>query len=214
MAKEGAEVKRQLDLAKARVAAAPPPAPTSADVPPDMASAMHFFLQCSSRFLPPDQVGFFGACLETIQRAVLADSHPVAPAPMDVSPSQSMGSGSALLVDAVDVSVPTGLEEVSSHEEFPADWAEREHAAEARLASSVAAPPSGGHPSPAATPARGRTMHSPSHTRRGSAPPPLGGRSRSHSLVRRQARSDVDAFIDDGMKYFSREAERAGLDDV
>ena len=214
VAKEGAEVKRQLDLAKARVAAAPPSAPTSAIAPPDMASALQFFLQSSS-LLPPDQAGFFGACLETIQRAVLADPHPVAPGPMDLGASRSVASGSAPVVDPTNVSVPTGPEEVSSNDEFPADWLEREHAAEARLASSAAAPPSGGHPSPAATPARGRAMHSSSRARRGSAPPPQGVRSRSHSLVRtRPARSEVDAFINDGLKYFSHRAERAGLDDV
>ena len=214
VAKEGAEVKRQLDLAKARVAAAPPSAPTSAIAAPDVASALHFFLQSSS-LLPPDQAGFFGACLETIQRAVLADPHPVAPGPMDLGASRSVASGSAPVVDPTNVSVPTGPEEVG--DEFPADWLEREHAAEARLASSAAAPPSGGHPSPAATPARGRAMHSSSRIRRGSAPPsfPEGVRSRSHSLVRtRPARSEVDAFINDGLKYFSHRAERAGLDDV
>ena len=59
VAKEGAEVKRQLDLAKARVAAAPPSAPTSANAPPDMASAMHFF--CSLRiFSRPIRVAFLG----------------------------------------------------------------------------------------------------------------------------------------------------------
>ena len=207
-------MKRQLDLAKARVAAAPPSAPTSAVAPPDMASALQFFLQSSS-LLPPDQAGFFGACLETIQRAVLADPHPVAPGPMDLGASRSVASGSAPVVDATNVSVPTGQEEVSSNDEFPADWLEREHAAEARLASSAAAPPSGGHPSPAATPARGRAMHSSSRARRGSAPPPPAVRSRSHSLVRtRTARSEVDAFINDGLKYFSHRAERAGLDDI
>ena len=132
--------------------------------------------------------------METIQRAVLADPHPVAPGPMDLGASRSVASWSAPVVDPTNVSVPTGLEEVSSNDEFPADWLEREHAAEARLASSAAAPPSGGHPLPAATPARGRAMHSSSRARRGSAPPPPAVRSRSHSLVRtRTARSEVDA---------------------
>ena len=59
VAKEGAEVKRQLDLAKARVAAAPPSAPTSANAPPDMASAMYFF--CSLRiFSRPIRLAFLG----------------------------------------------------------------------------------------------------------------------------------------------------------
>ena len=200
VAKEGMEVKRQLDLAKAKVAAAPPSAPALAVTPPSSA-AFQFFLQ-SANLLPPEQAGFFGACLETIQRALLADSHPVASAPMDVGGTPP---GESPRVDPASLSVPSGPDE----EEFPAEWLERQHA-EAR--SSAAASPNVGHPPPLAPAARGR---SPPRTRRGSAPPPPVGRSRSHSLVRnRQPRSEVDAFIDDGMKYFSHLAERAGLDDV
>ena len=196
-------MKRQLDLAKAKVAAAPPPVPSSAAAPPN-AAAFQFFLQ-SANLLPPEQAGFFGACLETIQRALLADSHPVASAPMDVGVTPPGEQRSASGVDPSSLSVPTGQDE----EDFPAEWLERQHA-EAR--SSAAASPNVGHPPSLASAARGR---SPPRTRRGSAPPPPVGRSRSHSLVRnRQPRSEVDAFIDDGMKYFSHLAERAGLDDL
>ncbi len=194
------EVKRQLDLAKAKVAAAPPPVPSSAAAPPN-AAAFQFFLQ-SAHLLPPDQAGVFGACLETIQRALLADSHPVAPAPMDVG---STPPGGLPGVDPASLLVPSGPDE----EEFPAEWVERQHAEANALA---AASSNVGHPPSLASASRGR---SPPRTRRGSAPPPPVGRSRSHSLVRnRQPRSEADAFIDDGMKYFSHLAERAGLDDV
>ena len=124
---------------------------------------------------------------------------------MDVGVTPPGEQRSASGVGPASLSVPTGQDE----EEFPAEWLERQHA-EAR--SSAAASPNVGHPPPLASAARGR---SPPRTRRGSAPPPPVGRSRSHSLVRnRQPRSEVDAFIDDGMKYFSHVAERAGLDDL
>ena len=197
----GLVVRGQLAEARAKVAATPPTSPPVAVVPPG-ADAFQFFLQSAS-LLPPDQAGLFGACLETIQRALLADAHPVAPAPMDVGPTppgeQRLASG----VEPANLAVPSGTDEV----EFPADWLERQHA-EAE-SSTTAAPP--------APAERGRSLalaRSPP-TRRGSAPPPLVARSRSNTAVRsRQPRSDADAFIDEGTKYFSHAAERAGLDDV
>ena len=56
VAKEGMEVKRQLDLAKAKVAAAPPSSPSLVGTPPD-AAAFQFFLQ-SANLLPPIRLVF------------------------------------------------------------------------------------------------------------------------------------------------------------
>ena len=202
VSREGNEVRRQLDLAKVRLAALPsPPQP----VRPDFAAALQFFHQ-ASHFLPHDQMGFFGECLERIQRAMLEDPHPVAPAPMEEGATPSVVAE----VQGVDLSVPDG----SGEEEFPPGWGETtpvalpQQRAEAMGSSSAAALPS-------ASPPRGRASGSAPQVRRGSAPPPpSGARSRSHSLSGdRRGRSEVDLFLEGGSRYFPQSAERQGLGD-
>ncbi len=188
--KQGAEVKRQLHLAKAKVVAAPPSALASS-APPDMAGAMHFFLQASS-ILPPEQACMFGTFLETIQRAMLGDPLPVTPTPMELGTAPSGGRPAT---DPTDLSVPTGPEE-----EFPADWVARQHAEADALeaaASTAVNPPRALPPAP-----RGS---SPSRLCRGSASSATGGhgRSRSQSFHRTHAQqSAADAFISDGKHIF------------
>ncbi len=92
VAKEGAELERQLEFAKAKSAAAAS-APPSVVAPNDFASALQFFLQASTRFLPPEQAGAFGSSLESIQRGLIGDSHPTVPSPMDVGITPSMADG-------------------------------------------------------------------------------------------------------------------------
>ena len=204
VSREGNEVRRQLDLAKARLAALPPP---PQPVCPDFSAALQFFHQ-ASQYLPHNQMGIFGECLEKIQRAMLADPHPVASAPMEESAAPSVVAEVHGVVPA-DLGVPDGSEE----EEFP--WPREtglvlpQQNAEARSSSSAAALPS-------ASPPRGRAFGSSSQVRRGSAPPPASGaRSRSHSLGGgRRDRSEVETFLSGGSRYFPQGAERQGLGDL
>ena len=198
---QGAEVKRQLHLAKAKVAAAPP-CTLASSVPPDMAGAMQFFLQASS-VLQPEQACMFGSFLETIQRAILGDPSPVVASPMETA---SAPSGKRPATDLIDLEVLTGPEG-----EFPADWAAHQHAEADALeaaASTAVSPP---RALPQVT--RGR---SPSRRLVVASSSTGGhGRSRSQDFHRSHAQqSAAEAFINDGKKYFSHNAERAGLDDL
>ncbi len=209
VAKEGAELERQLEFAKAKSAAAAS-APPSVVAPNDFASALQFFLQASTRFLPPEQAGAFGSSLESIQRGLIGDSHPTVPSPMDVgiTPSMEMDGTS---VPITEVPEPPGQAEAVG--EFPTDWVEPSTAE--RVPDTVVAPTVGAAASGSRV--RGRSVATlrdivdPSRAR-GASPPPAAGRSRSAG--RDRTLQDANDFIARGSRYFSQAAERAGLNDV
>ncbi len=203
VAKEGAELERQLEFARAKSAAASS-APPSVVAPNDISSALQFFLQASTQFLPPEQAGFFGSALESIQRALHGDSQPTISSPMGevAFPSMEEDGVSVPVTGSLD---PPGQEVVVG--EFPTDWVEpstAERAPDAVVAPTVGAEASGSR-------ARGRSVCDPNRAR-GVSPPTAVGRSRS--LGRDRTLRDAKDFIARGTRYFSQAAERAGLNDV